>query len=177
MLVKLAFVYLLIFLSFILCLVNLSDLVGYNSVDLSVNPKRKLFSFLPQGWAFFTRSPRETQVYLLKKKNNEFIVENFYHSNVNNLFGIKRNVTRINYELISIYGSFKKTDFTDGYSNIQKNIVDKIPAKIHYVKNIFDDPFILGEYVIVLQKLVPYAWFPNINKEKMACKSIRFYVY
>jgi antimicrobial peptide system SdpA family protein len=154
---------------------SLSDTLDFNTLNFSIKLDKKLFNILPQGWAFFTRSPREGQVFLLKKKGDAFFVENLYHSKINNVFGLNRVTTKINYELMSIYSQFKKTDFVDGQSNMQCNITDSIPKKIHYVRNKFRNAKITGEYVLIIQKLVPYAWISKLNLQTMPCKSIRFY--
>lgn len=174
---KILYLYILILAFFSLTILSLSDALDFNTLNFSIKLEKKLFNFLPQGWAFFTRSPREGQIYLLKKRNNVFYVENLYHSSSSNFFGLNRVTTKINYELISIYSQLNKINFVDGYSNMQCNVFDSIPKKTYYLKNRFSNPKITGEYVLIIQKLVPYAWSDNLYKQKMPCKAIRFYVF
>lgn len=177
MIKRILFFYLTILISGSFIILSLADMLDFNGVNMSLKVDKRVFCFFPQGWAFFTRSPREAQVYLLKKKDDKFVSENFYHSSYKNLFGLNRETTRINYELIDAYSNFSKEEFTSGFSNIQCDIIDSVPKKIHYVKNSFDNPRIQGEYIIVLQNLVPYPWIKNLKNEMMPSKSIRFYVY
>ena len=37
-----------------------------NAVRLKINIQKTVFTFVPQGWAFFTRDPREAQIVLFK---------------------------------------------------------------------------------------------------------------
>ncbi len=174
---KIVYFYLLIFLSAVGFFIVLADSVEYNSFNIGVETDKKVFTFIPQGWAFFTRNPREAQVQLFKCNGDKYEKYTHYHSSYKNLFGLIRNSTRINYELTGIYSQIARDKFKDSESNIQTGYIKELPSDIVYVENKFDNPRVLGEYILVIQKLVPWNWSKNLEKEKMPCKIIRLKIY
>lgn len=51
----------------ILIFLMLFYFIEVNPVKFNNNIESRFFSFVPQGWAFFTRNPREAQIILYKK--------------------------------------------------------------------------------------------------------------
>lgn len=157
--------------------ISLADSVEYNALNIELPTNKYIFSFFPQGWAFFTKDPREPQSQLFKLENNKWQRVEHYQSSMKNYLGMNKGSTRINYELISIYSLIKKTEYSDSYSNIQIGWIENIPTKVIYIKNSFDNPRLRGEYALVIQKIVPWAWSKNLNNEQMPCKIAHLKIY
>jgi antimicrobial peptide system SdpA family protein len=144
-----------------------------NPITLTSNFDNQIFTFLPQGWAFFTRNPREAQISIYEIKNGKLYDINQKHSSASNIFGLKRNASKILSELQIAILKIKKEEFVNLNWNYQSKIYDKIPQKIHYSKNILNSPLLCKEYLIIFQKPVPWAWSKSIEKIKMEAKGIR----
>lgn len=145
-----------------------------NPVKLNIDLDNKIFTFVPQGWAFFTRNPREAQIVLYQKnKNNELIEIPQRHSSCNNLFGLNRKASKLMSELQFIKSKVDVNLYYNTRWNYQENIYSQIPNKMVIIKNQMADPILIGEYVVVFQKAVPWAWTKSIHDIKMPAKIIR----
>jgi len=148
--------------------------IKVNPIKLKMDLDNKVFTFVPQGWAFFTRDPREAQITIYKKNDKDQFVEiNQRHSSVRNMFGLNRRASKIMSELQFIKKQINDTLFINTKWNYQENIQGKIPNSIIPVKNKIKHPILCGEYVVAFQKAVPWAWSQNIEQIKMPCKVIR----
>lgn len=171
--------YILIFITFSLLTFTFIAGLFLNSIDtnpikLKIDLNNKVFTFVPQGWAFFTRNPREAQIVLYKKTNkNKLEVINQRHSSYLNLFGLNRKAAKMIIEVAFLKEKTNDHLFQNTRWNYQGNIYSKIPSKCYKIKNQLKDSYLKGEYVIVYQKPVPWAWSKSVNKIKMPAKIIR----
>jgi antimicrobial peptide system SdpA family protein len=169
----------MIFLTLSFLISIFSATIPFNTIGINFKMDKRLMSLFPQGWAFFTKSPREAQIKLYKLENMKCIEVNLNSNNTNNLFGLIRSSARLNYELAAAYNQIEKTEWEDGLSNIQINWFDSIPKNERRIKNVFDNPRLIGTYVIIIQKIIPWAMYiksrnPN---QKIPCKKIRLKIY
>jgi antimicrobial peptide system SdpA family protein len=163
---------------FSFCLFFVSGLFFYtmpdNPVKLNVNLDNNLFTFVPQGWAFFTRNPREAQIVIYKRNNmNQFEEINQRHSSFHNFFGLNRRASKIFSELQFIKSKINDTLYENSQWNYQENLRSKIPNRVINVRNQMINPILCGEYIVVYQKFVPWAWTKSLNKIQMPAKIIR----
>ncbi len=150
--------------------------IEVNPVKFNNNIEHRFFSFVPQGWAFFTRSPREAQIILYKKNSdNKYEEINQRHANIYNLFGLNRKPSKVLGELQFAKKEIPKKLYYDTIFNYQKNhiIEDVNKLKPFYYENKMYDPILCGDYLVVYQKAVPWAWSKNIDKINMPCKMIK----
>jgi len=148
--------------------------IKVNPVKLKTELSQTAFTLLPQGWAFFTRSPREAQVLIYKSDYNKNFKEvNQRHSSYKNIFGLNRQASKMIAELQFIKKEINDTLYTKTEWNYQANNFGLIPTSVIDVKNQFKDPLLCGEYLLVFQKSIPWAWSKNIEKIKMPSKIIR----
>lgn len=128
---------------------------------------------MPQGWAFFTRDPREAQIVLYKKNNKGELVEvEQRHSSFSNFFGLNRKADKIMFEVALIKEKLKDSQFQNTKWNYQQKIFSKLPNKTYKVKNRLLYHNLKGQYIIIFQKPVPWAWSKSIDKIKMPAKII-----
>lgn len=145
-----------------------------NPIKLNINIENKLFTFTPQGWAFFTRNPREAQVIIYTKNTKNHYEEiQQRHSSYKNLFGLKRNASKIMSEMQFIKAKINDTLYKNTKWNFQSNIYSNKKLEIITIDNQMKNPLLCGEYFIVYQKAVPWAWSSSIEKIKMPAKIIR----
>lgn len=136
---------------------------------------QRIFSFVPQGWAFFTRNPREPQDLIYRKDKTgsyRLIAQHLHH--YKNLFGLVRRPSKILTELQAIKAKIPDANYSKQQCNFQKNTLLSIDEELslHAYKNIFESPNICGEYIFAFQKIVPWAWASNLEKIQMPCKMI-----
>jgi antimicrobial peptide system SdpA family protein len=105
--------------------------------------------------------------------NKNFKEANQRHSSYKNFFGINRQASKMVAELQFIKKEINDTLYTKTEWNYQANNFGLIPISVIDVKNQFKDPLLCGEYLLVFQKSIPWAWSKNIEKIKMPSKIIR----
>jgi len=108
--------------------VALSDALPYNSFLSVFNSEKSIFKIFPQGWAFFTRSPREAQAKLYSVEGDKIKEIKHYHSSYHTLLGLSKENTRYVTELSYLYNKIPHNRFKDAKSNIQINKIDTIPT-------------------------------------------------
>jgi antimicrobial peptide system SdpA family protein len=132
-----------------------SNIVSFN---YSVFKKSKLIYYLPQGWAFFTRNPREDQitVYLIE---NEFLHNiSLKTTDKNQLFGIKRENRYIQDKLGNVISEIEGKFWFKTVSNY--DYVD-IKDSINHLSVSVRHPSICGTYLIEVKKIMPWSYFKS----------------
>lgn len=148
--------------------------VHENPIKLNINLENKLFTFVPQGWAFFTRNPREAQIVIYQKTaDNRFEEISQRHSSHNNLFGLKRKASKILSELQFIKREINDSLYQNTMWSYQEKIYSKVPLEVVSVQNQMEDQILCGEYIVIYQKTVPWAWSRSLYRIKMPTKIIR----
>lgn len=147
--------------------------IPLNPVKVAIPFTKETFTFIPQGWAFFTRSPREAQVLLYNYSNDKLVPVDHQHASFNNALGLNRKSTQIMSELQIIKAGLPDSAFITTEWNFQRNIYGEIPEQEVLVKNNMFSQILCGEYVLVFQEIVPWAWSGSINDIEMPAKAIK----
>ena len=101
-----------------------------NPVSIKSNYLEKAITLIPQGWAFFTRDPREAQVLIYEiGKNNALTNLEQKHSSYKNLFGLSRKSSKIMIELQLIKNKLSDSLYQNTKWNYQDNFYTTIPDK------------------------------------------------
>lgn len=118
----------------------------------------KLSAILPQGWAFFTRNPREDQITIYSQKGENIINVSLKTTNKSELFGIKRSNRFIQDKLGNIISEIDKkywyntqTDYD--FRNIA-NALNHVSISVSY-------PSLCGTYIIEVKKIMPWSYFKS----------------
>jgi antimicrobial peptide system SdpA family protein len=151
--------------------------ISYNPIRYQFPNQKKVLSFIPQGWAFFTRSPREAQILVYQIENNKIKnLEISRHSSPMNYFGFNRKQTYKMNELQFIIDQFEPKDYTTISWNYKEDLQGEIPTKLHRVSSIFKHSLLKNkEILLVMQEIVPWAWSSKSNL-KMPAKAIKMYI-
>jgi antimicrobial peptide system SdpA family protein len=145
----------------------------FNPASIGLSGKKIITGIIPQGWAFFTRDPREAQVILYKvTQHGELEPIPQRHTQSHNIFGLKRESTKILLELQFIKEQLTDSTFENTRWNYQANRTGIYPLHIHEVVNKIKEPILCGNYVLVIQDYIPWAWSGYMQTIQMPAKAI-----
>lgn len=149
-----------------------------NPLEITNEVNTKVFNIVPQGWAFFTRDPREAQITIYKIKNDSILKPYPQrHSSFNNFFGLKRTSSKILTELQLIKLKTSDSLYSDMKWNYQAHKYAKHTTKSFQYENEVFDPILLGDFIVVYQKPVPWAWSKSMKEIEMPSKVIRYKIH
>jgi antimicrobial peptide system SdpA family protein len=131
---------------------------------------------IPQGWAFFTRNPREAQVIIYKNEGGRLLELPHKHSNLSNIMGLNRRASVIVSEMQSIKNKIPDSVFKNTKWNFQEGKFGQLPNSAYPAINNFANPILCGEYILVLQEVVPWAWSKNSKHIEMPAKVARIHI-
>jgi antimicrobial peptide system SdpA family protein len=125
----------------------------------------KNLNFLfPQGWGFFTRNPREENVFFYKIDSNNKIKEfNLLNQSSGNLFGFSRYTRLLSFDIAILTEMINEKKWYSSNVVSESIYLDIKPIKIKASSNL--QYLRKGTYIIKLQKTVPWSW-SNSNQSK-----------
>jgi antimicrobial peptide system SdpA family protein len=150
----------MIIIAFIMVLLFSED----NTIDLNANTLRTIS---PQGYAFFTRDPKEPQLFIYEIERDT-ITRNLSQnsSSFNMLFGLSRVNRRQSLEFNEVFPKLIKWK---NYNSIT-DIKGVIPDSLNIVSK--DSRKINGKFLIIRESRIPWAWASNLKKPKRKFKLI-----
>lgn len=113
-----------------------------------------LKTFLPQGFAFFTREPKEPNIFIYKIENEREVKRMINKSSLSAdaLLGLNRNNRRteieFQYPISKIYRWHKSIVESENY-------IDTIYFKIKEINTV------KGKFLFVKERRIPWAWIKN----------------
>ncbi|MDK7375602.1 MULTISPECIES: SdpA family antimicrobial peptide system protein [Weeksella] len=133
------------------------------SLNNSVFNNSKMNALLPEGWAFFTRSPREEQVYIYTYKDlNKVSLKN---TDISQFLGIKRKNRFIQDKLGKIVSGIEsKYWFKYNTSKDIEHILDSL----NYITVSVEKPSLCGEYIIEVRRTMPWAYYKSELSKNIA---------
>lgn len=124
--------------------------------DLPLASKLRVVDWLPQGWGFFTRSPRQPSRRIYRRVNGSWQSLLSPQMSLSSLFGIRR---------VSRRSSVEAAYLLDGVWDAWKVPCERSPFTCLEVYeapevfiNRFPHPVVCGEIGVIEQDPVPYAW-------------------
>ncbi|MGO4875593.1 SdpA family antimicrobial peptide system protein [Pedobacter psychrotolerans] len=144
-----------------------------NPMNLALKRPKAFLALVPEGWAFFTRSPREAQILIYACQGNKLTLLEHRHSSYRNLLGLNRRVTKLFGELQFIKRQIKDYQYADTKFNYQSGKIQGVPGHVVEVKNQMDYPILMGQYVVVYQKAIPWSWYRSNENIDMPAKIIK----
>jgi len=124
-----------------------------------------LLKVFPQGWGFFSKSPREESIMIL---NSSYDLATVWPNNsFENLLGVKRFGRTQGIEMGLLYSQIPENMWTACESDL-KNCV--APTEVITVNNTTPVPSFCGEYIIVKRQVVPWAWSKIMETDEMPLK-------
>lgn len=148
---------------------------GSNPLNIAGKIDSSIFRFVPQGWAFFTRNPREAQVILYEVSSEKHLVKYPQkHSSSENLFGINRKSSKLLTEIQVLKANVPDSIFSNIKWNYQINYISKEidSLKPFKVRNEVYMPVLCGNYLLIFQKTIPWAWCKSNDELEMPAKAV-----
>lgn len=172
---RLIFLLLVALLMLGMYLVGLSSLPS-NPVSLSVNSKFHVVSFLPEGWAFFTRDARENMLYVYRRmEDGRWELVNVPGSSLRYSFGLNRKGRAIGPEIAVLLRQIDSDDWVESRSPLN-NFFQNDTLKKHVINDTAPLPACTGDIILQLIPPVPWAWSGSKKEIIMPYKIVRLYV-
>ncbi|NBL65069.1 SdpA family antimicrobial peptide system protein [Flavobacterium sp. NST-5] len=143
--------------------------LSYNAQTPNYPIKKILSKTLPEGWGFFTKSPREAgyTVYVVNQGNLELLETR--NTSSSNYFGLSRKARKISME-VSIVTDLvatelwqKKSDLS--HINLPENLVEIDSKNLHFLKN--------HDLVVVKSYPIPWAWKEIVQPNQIPYEIVR----
>ncbi|PJJ61044.1 SdpA family antimicrobial peptide system protein [Hymenobacter chitinivorans] len=152
---------------------------GPNVTESSFKENYNVATFFPEGWGFFTRSPRGDKYALYKvEQSNKLTPVHFKNADAKSLYGFSRKSRRINMEISRVAALVKKDsswvrveDKDEVISRTQFTEVEITRAKADPERLRFITP---GTYILKKYKIAPWSWakYPDNFKKSAYVTSI-----
>jgi len=129
----------------------------------------------PEGWAFFTKSPRDDYIQLYQWKNNKFEEYPYQRqADLNNWVGLKRNARSIGVEFAYLVGKIPQGEnqWLGCDAGVLDSCVNDSNFRTFEITNNTKDPLISGRIFAVKRKVIPWAWSSNYKKVKLPIEII-----
>lgn len=123
-----------------------------------------IFNLSPQGWSFFTKSPRYNRLQVYKVVNDSTLERVTYQNfSSQNLYGFNRQGRQILNEAFNSLESVFGIDTLWYSTKEDKSKVLNSLKRSFVVNNKYKKPFLCGDYVFEMYEPIPWAWSSNKN--------------
>lgn len=114
---------------------------------------------LPQGWAFFTRNPREEQYYVYKEEGKKLVPLLYTNSSYKNAFGFTRKVRIRGVEMGGLVSQLEQMEWLKCEDGILSEcVIENQDYEAIILANNANHPTFCGNLWIEKKPLVPWAW-------------------
>ena len=139
----------------------------YNALSVSVDLEFGVRSIVPEGWGFFTRDPREPDLYLYRQTGDGWVpFSTIPLAHPRNLFGISRTPRAIPVELAALLENVAEEDWTECDSDFREHVAE-LPRR--RVVNKMPNAAITGTVCVVSREPVPWAWASETDSDDLPC--------
>ena len=148
--------------------------VPFNPLSIPKIKNIDIALLIPEGWGFFTKNPKEsTIVFFTKNTRSQWITFTKSNSDKEFLYGLSRKNRRILAESSNILKSINDTCWLKRESEV----LNFSTLQTLLVKNSFKKPIIKGDFIVVKQERLPWAWSRNYLSINMPYEIIRIQVF
>ncbi len=149
-------------------LYTLDASTGYNLNDLPLEREIGISVWLPEGWAFFTRDPREEAVRVyVRSRDGEWA--NAIEAPLgawSNALGLNRKPRRQNVEQGLLLATLPQEGWTSCVSTELALCLDRVDPTVTFT-NPSPVGTLCGEIAVVRQKPVPFAWITGKGRDEL----------
>ena len=131
-------------------------------VFLNESIQKQLSVIFPEGWGFFTKSPRDLIMQVYKIENDTVNSISMSTHSKEAILGLSRKPRVIGYEASIIANEIPKSFWKDNTTN---NLTHYINDSTLIIKKNNFKYFKKGDYLFKLYKKVPYAWAKKNQEE------------
>jgi len=131
---------------------------GAIALPFSTPARALVHMVVPEGWAFFTRDPREERLFPYVQRDGHWVsVHAAPHAEPQHAFGLDRVSRAQGVELGMLFGSVPTPAWTTCASRDLEACLSSAPTGLT-IRNTSPDPTICGDAAIVRQEPLPWAW-------------------
>ena len=129
----------------------------YNPLQGMVPEGANLRMFVPEGWGFFTKSPRERQYTVVRRSGDGWVpAQSMPVSNPANVFGLNRAVRGSGVELSTLLKDVPNDAWVE-CEDADEACLARVAAPTQ-IANASIRPTLCGELGVVMREPVPWAW-------------------
>jgi len=147
-----------------------------NAVSLPLEESITPQMWIPEGWKFFTRSPREDVIngFIRGPDGNWVSALRGVNGSPSNLFGIKRTTRAQGIEIGLLITAVSQSAWQQCKEELE-TCAEKAPLDTT-LRNVTPNPTLCGEVALTKQPPVPWAWSRSGKKITMPSKVVRINV-
>lgn len=143
----------------------------FHSLPFNINTTKSdnrifMMKIIPEGWEFFTRSPREEMVDLYKLNGDEWQHVDIKNNQAANFFGLSRKSRKIGMEISIMLSKIQHDSLWNEYKGME-NIM--FPETFNPIDNKEIATLPTGKYALLKYEMVPWSW-----RDKVAKKHINY---
>ncbi|MFE4196273.1 SdpA family antimicrobial peptide system protein [Paenarthrobacter sp. NPDC056912] len=141
--------------------------------------KPHLVSAMPQGWAFFSKSPRDPSIapYRESSEGSYISLSKLPTTRVENLFGVSRDGRAQGVEVALISGGSKPDEWSDCESPAIQECADQVQETPELsVSNTVSSPSVCGDVTLIQTTPVPWSFRKQTTLREKAEKAIKLRV-
>lgn len=137
--------------------IGLANIAHTNTLEFRT--KKNLTFMMPQGWAFFTKDPREVRMDAYKiTESGEIKLLTIGNTSWENAIGLSKGNRYADYELSKIIPHIPKEAWKNGIGILGENIVSDSLTIIYTLEEELKNYYAGEEYLLYQYKPIPYAW-------------------
>ncbi|MBX4163797.1 SdpA family antimicrobial peptide system protein [Priestia megaterium] len=142
-----------------------------NPLSLNVDKQRLIQQTYPQGWGFFSANPREESLNIYDLETDKQAT-NWPNNKISNLFGLYRYGRSQGIELGHLTAQVPNSST---WSTCEKGLngCPKLDDQEFTIHNESPNPTLCGEFAIVKEKPVPWAWAKYEGEHVRVSKMIK----
>ncbi|WP_157796308.1 SdpA family antimicrobial peptide system protein [Bacillus xiapuensis] len=146
-------------IGFLLIFLSITSALPVNTLNIDKELKGVINEVLPQGWGFFSKSPREPDLNAVPLEEQEAL--QWPNNSLSNYLGISREGRAQGIELGSIIGAIDE----ESYQNCENDVYScfKTTETAINIENTNKNPSICGKWGVVNQEPVPWAWGDQLD--------------
>jgi len=145
----------------------------FNSIKLPFETS-EFRTLVPEGWAFFTRDPREESIFLFIRRDGAWESASMGpNGSVANAFGLNRASRAQGVETALIVNRFSTSAFRE-CRGVAADCLETTKSA-GSLQNNSPDPSLCGDVGIVMRKPVPWAWWSSGQSVVMPARILRIY--
>jgi len=135
--------------------------------------RQSMIAISPQGWAFFTRDPREPVDRLYRATASGWVPATYTNSSARNFFGLSRAARALNVEMAALLAEISQDRWTECRSTLESCLwEDSSPAAV--VNNPSLTRQVCGAFAVQRQPTVPWAWSRSAARIHMPSEVVQF---
>ncbi len=156
----------------LLCKVAISSM-PYNPLSGGKMSRSNFSILIPQGWAFFTKNPREPMMLLYKKEGGEYKIATEPNASMYNLFGASRIGRAKGIEMGALSSQVTDKLWHDCNEGLEacSSMIDTLKA-IPVINQAYKAK-LCGEFILVSKEPVPWAWGASFSTIHMPSQTIK----